>query len=398
MTKATPTHIPRLPRDIWALGGVSLFMDMSSELIHSLLPLFLVTTLGASVLALGLLEGVAEAAAALVKLFSGRLSDLLRRRKPLVMFGYALAALSKPLFPLATSVSWVVAARLMDRLGKGIRGAPRDALIADIAAPAQRGAAFGLRQSLDSLGAVLGPALAIGLMLALANDVRRVMWLAVVPAVIAVLLVMAVREPEAAPRHPAAATPLLSLADARALPSAFWWVVGLAALFNLARFSEAFLILRATDLGLMAALAPAVMIVMSATYTLAAYPAGVLSDRIGSRGLLVSGLLALVIADLTLAYGHGPLAAMFGAAIWGVHMGLTQGLLSRLVADHSPAALRGTAFGVMSLVTAVALLIASAVAGALWTLLGATATFVAGAGLAMLAILAVPRATSRSPA
>jgi MFS family permease len=374
-----------LPAGVWAMGFASLFMDISSELIHSLLPVFMVGVLGASVLTVGIVEGVAEATASVVKVFSGALSDYLGRRKSLMVLGYALAAFTKPVFALAGSVGWVFAARFVDRLGKGIRGAPRDALIAEISAPAMRGAAYGLRQSLDAAGALLGPALAIVLMLALANNVRAVMWIAIAPAFIClVLLTRYVREPERtcgghAPKSP------LTFRHARRLPRRYWMIVLLGAVFTLARFSEAFLVLRARDVGVAVGYVPVVMVVMNAFYSAGAYPAGAASDKIGHRTLLSIGLMLLIAADLVLAAAGSPLLALTGAGLWGLHMALTQGLLAKLVSQSSPVELLGTAFGIFNLVSGGALLLASVIAGALWTAIGPAATFLAGAAFTTVA-------------
>jgi MFS family permease len=385
----------RIPGTVWALGLVSLFMDLSSELVHALLPLYMTAVLGASMVAVGVVEGIAEATASALKAFSGAISDRMRRRKPLVVLGYALAALSKPLFPLAGTVALVAGARFMDRVGKGIRGAPRDALIADVTLPEQRGAAYGLRQALDTVGAVLGPLAAIGLMIVLANDIRAVLWVAVVPAVIAVLvLVVWVREPERKQASAAAAAPMAWRSFTR-LQRHYWLVVALGALLTLARFSEAFLILRAQDLGIALALAPAVMVVMNLAYTAVSFPAGVAADRGGQRALLFWGLVALIAADAVLGAGAGIVAVFAGAALWGVHMGLTQGLLSKLVADAAPADLRGTAFGVFHLVSGAALLAASVLAGWLWSAFGASSTFYAGAAFTALALIGLLSATRR---
>jgi MFS family permease len=378
------TSSGRLPATIWVLGLGSLLMDTSSELVHSLLPVFLSTVLGASMTTIGLIEGVAEATAAITKVFSGAISDYFRKRKALVVFGYALAAFTKPVFPLATTVGWVFAARFVDRIGKGIRGAPRDALVADVTPPALRGAAFGLRQALDTVGAFLGPLLAVLFMLWLANDIKAVLWVAVAPAFLCVLLLAAgVREPEPATASGAARRP--GFADAKRLPGRYWAVVALAAVFTLARFSEAFLILRAQSVGLGLAYVPLIMIAMNAVYAGLAYPAGAAADRFSARALLGAGLGALIAADIVLAAAASPAAAFGGAALWGLHMALTQGLLSKLVADTAPADLRGTAFGVFNLASGVALLFASVIAGALWSALGPAATFIAGAGFAALA-------------
>ena len=381
---APPPVWRRLPAGVWALGAVSLFMDTSSELIHGLLPVFMVGVLGASLTSVGAIEGIAEATASLTRVFSGALSDALRRRKLPTLAGYALAAASKPLFALAPSLAWVLVARVVDRLGKGIRGAPRDALVADITPAALRGAAYGLRQSLDTVGAIAGPLAAIALMAAFAGDIRAVLWVALGPAMLAVVvLAVGVREP--ARKAGVIETRPPRLADARALGAAFWALTGLAVLLGLARFSEAFLVLRASALGLSAEWVPMVLVVMNVVYAAAAYPAGVLSDRRGRRAPLVAGLGLLVAADLVLAAAPGLAAAMVGVALWGLHLGLTQGLLSALVADAVPARLRGTAFGVFHTAAGLAALAASLLAGALWDSFGAAAPFLAGALFALAA-------------
>jgi MFS family permease len=383
----------KLPATVWALGAVSLLMDLSSELVHSLLPIFMTAVLGASMLAVGIVEGIAEATASIVKLFSGALSDRLGRRKPLVVLGYALAALSKPLFPLAGSVALVAAARFMDRIGKGIRGAPRDALIADVTPSAQRGAAFGLRQALDTVGAILGPLAAIGLMLLLADDVRTVLWFAVIPAVLSVgVLLIFVKEDKGT----FVKTDSVLFLSINNLSRRYWVIVALGAVLTLARFSEAFLILRGQELGLMLAMLPVALIVMNIAYTAIAYPAGVALDRGHGTALLVWGLLALIAADLLIATPS--LTAFFlGVVLWGAHMGLTQGLLAAMVAGAAPAQLRGTAFGVFHLVCGLMLLAASVLAGWLWGAFGSATTFYAGAAftaVALAGLLAVSRRTS----
>ncbi len=380
-----PATSRRLPASIWALGLVSLLMDVSSELIHSLLPVFMVTVLGASMLTVGLIEGAAESTALIVKVFAGALSDWWGRRKPLAIMGYGLGALSKPLFALATTMGMVVAARLIDRVGKGIRGAPRDALVADIAPPDMRGAAFGLRQSLDTVGAFLGPVLAMLLMLLWANDFRAVFWVAVVPAALCVaLLVWGVKEPERPAGTPR--TNPIRRDNLRRLSPAYWSVVALGAIFTLARFSEAFLVLRLQQGGLPLALTPLVLVAMNLVFALGAYPLGRLSDRMRHSTLLAWGLVALIAADALLAWSDRGAIAWLGVALWGLHMAATQGLLATMVADTPPADLRGTAYGMFNLVCGVSLLAASALAGLLWDRLGAAATFGAGMALATLAL------------
>ena len=388
MTAAPPAATPRLPAGIWVLGFVSLLMDISSEMIHALLPLFMVGTLGMGVALVGLLEGLAEATALILKVCSGVISDWFGRRKPLAVLGYGLGAATKPLFALASGPGLIFTARLLDRVGKGIRGAPRDALVADIAPPEQRGAAFGLRQSLDTVGAFVGPLLAVALMLLWANDFRAVFAVAVVPALLAVLLLMVgVREP-ARPAGAARSNPI-SRANLKRLPRAYWWVVGVGAVFTLARFSEAFLVLRAEQLGMALALVPLVMVAMNVVYSLTAYPFGKLSDRVSHHGLLLAGLSVLVLADVVLAVSTHWVGLLLGVALWGVHMGMTQGLLAAMVAAQAPADLRGTAFGFFNLVSGVALLAASVLAGLLWQYLAPAWTFGAGAAFSVLAMAAL---------
>jgi len=376
---------PPLPRAIWVLGFVSLLMDISSELVHSLLPLFLVGTLGVSVLVVGLIEGVAESTALIVKVFSGALSDYFRRRKLLALIGYALGALTKPAFAIAQGAGLVVAARFVDRIGKGIRGAPRDALVADLVGPEQRGAAYGLRQSLDTVGAFVGPLLATALMLLFVGDFRAVFWVAVVPAVLAVvLLLFGVQEPE--PSAGQVAVNPIRRESLRRLSAAYWAVVAVGGVFTLARFSEAFLVLRAEQLGVAASFVPLVMVAMNLVYAFSAYPFGKLADSMSHAALLAWGLVVLVAADLVLAFASNWPVMLLGVTLWGLHMGMTQGLLAAMVADTAPEDLRGTAFGFFNLVSGLAMLAASAIAGLLWDRLGAATTFMAGAAFAVAAL------------
>jgi MFS family permease len=384
-----------IPGGIWALGVVSLLMDLSSEMIHALLPLYLVTVLGSSMLTVGVIEGIAEATAAIVKIFSGALSDRLGQRKWLAAAGYGLAALTKPVFPLADSVGWLFAARFVDRIGKGIRGAPRDALVADLSPAGLRGASFGLRQSLDTVGAFLGPLAVIALMSLTGDNFTFVFWIAVLPAFLSfAVIVLGVREPARPHDREVVRTPLSPAALGR-LGIACWLVIGVATLFTLARFSEAFLLLRAQSVGLAIALVPAVMVVMNIVYALSAWPAGALSDVLGRFGVLAAGFALLILADLALALATGIFTVAAGVALWGLHMGLTQGVLATLIADTAPADLRGTAFGLFNLVTGIAMLVASLVAGALWDALGPSATFLAGAAFAALAMIVLPAARLR---
>ncbi len=376
-----------MPAGVWALGFVSLFMDISSEMIHGLLPVFLVSVLGASAEMVGLIEGVGEATASISKLFSGWISDRIGKRKALTILGYGLGACSKPLFAVAPSATVVLAARFSDRVGKGIRGAPRDAMLGDMAPEGRRGAAYGLRQSLDTVGAFAGPLLAIGLMAALHDNFRLIFWLAAIPGLVSVLvLILGVHE---APHQGAGGKSKLRLRDLKTVGTGYWLVVGVGAVLTLARFSEAFLILRAQNAGLAIALAPVVLVTMNVVYALSAYPLGALSDRMSRTRMLAIGFATLIAADLVLAATANLWIVMGGVALWGLHLGLTQGLLSTLVADAAPQALRATAFGVFNFAGGVALLAASLMAGWLWEQIGPSATFLCGAGITALGLAAL---------
>ena len=373
---------PALPATVWALGLTSMLMDVSSEMIHALLPVYLTAVLGLSVASVGWIEGIAEATALAVKIFSGALSDWLGKRKALALAGYAMAALTKPIFPLASGAGEVIAARFIDRIGKGIRGAPRDALVADVTPEALRGAAYGLRQSLDTLGAVLGPLIAIALMVWTLNDFRFVFWIAVIPAALAVaVLAFGVVEPDG---KPTTRTNPLTRAAMRQMSPMFWLVVAIGGLLAFARVSEAFLVLRATGSGLPAAYAPAVLVAMSLIYALGAYPAGKLVDRLSRKSLLGAAILSLALAEAVLAINGSLVVVFAGIALWGVHMALSQGLLAALVAETAPESLRATGFGLFNLASAVAVLTGNVIFGALWTNWGAGAAYGAAAGCALL--------------
>lgn len=385
-TESRHASLKHIPAGVWVLGFVSMFMDISSEMIHSLLPMFIVTTLGASAFMVGIIEGLAESTALIVKIFSGVISDYLGKRKGLAVLGYALGALTKPLFAIAPTAGIVLTARLVDRIGKGVRGAPRDALVADLTPPEIRGAAFGLRQSLDTVGAFLGPLLAVGLMLLWANDFRAVFWVAMVPAAASVaLLVLGLREP--ASMHSSKRTNPISRENLLRLETPYWWVVSVGAMFTLARFSEAFLVLRAQQSGVPIALVPLVMVAMNLVYSASAYPFGKLSDHINHHKLLVFGLAVLIAADLVLAANNHWLFVLSGVVLWGLHMGITQGLLATMVAQTAPPDLRGTAFGFFNLMSGIAMLFASVIAGFLWEQHGAAATFYASAAFSLIALL-----------
>ena len=376
---------PKLPPGVVALGFVSLLMDLSSEMIHALLPLVVVGSMGGSALALGLLEGVAEATAAFTKLFSGAVSDRIGRRRPLLLLGYGVAALTKPGFAFATTVAQLTVARVIDRLGKGIRGAPRDALIADLTPKEIRGAAYGLRQSMDAVGAFLGPGVALVLM-AVFNDAQTVFLLAGIPAALAVLaIVIWVKDPE----RPAGTSTQrgwpLKRSELERLPRAFWGVAALAFVLTLARFSEAFLVLSSLRAGWTPAQAPWVLVIMSLAYTLSAWPLGHLSDRVAAPKMLALALLLLLGADLLLAFADSSPLLIAGLVLWGVHMGASQGLLATLVANAAPEEIRGTAFGLFQVATATGILVASPIAGVAWDQLGPPATYLIGAGFTVLA-------------
>ncbi len=398
----TPSSTPSaswrdVPATVWTLGFVSLLMDVSSELVHSLLPVFLVTVVGASMVDVGLIEGIAEATAAITKVFSGALSDRIGKRKLLVGIGYGLSAITKPIFPLAATAWEVLAARFIDRIGKGIRDAPRDALIADITPSAVRGAGYGIRQALDTVGAFAGPLSAVALMALYADNFRAVFWWALLPAALAVLLIVAgVREPDGTKASAQRGWPIRRQ-ELERMPKAFWLVMAIGVVFALARFSQAFLVLKAQAEGLALALIPLVFVWMNIVYAVTATPAGVLSDKIGRVNVLLCGLGALVVADLALAFVPGLGGAIIGVGLWGLYLGFSQGLLSALVADTAPEDLRGTAFGLFNLVTGVALLIASVLAGWLWSHFGPTATFSAGAVFSATAILIVAFGVKTEP-
>lgn len=379
----------KIPKTVWALGFVSLFMDFSSELVHSLLPIFLVGSLGVSMVGVGIIEGIAEATAHIVKIFSGAISDYIGKRKVLLLLGYGLASLTKPLFPLAQNIEIVFFARFTDRIGKGIRGAPRDALVADVAPKEIRGACFGLRQSMDTMGAILGPTAAILLMLVFSNDVRLVLWFAVLPAIVTMLIIVfKVKEPEKKEKEYNFKMPI-NISVIKNFSKQFWFIVILGAMFMLARFSEAFLVLKASEVGFEAAWVPLVMIVMALTYTVFVYPIGKLSDRIKREYMLIVGLIILIFADIILANAKSNIAVLIGTAIWGIHMGFTQGVLATLIADYSPKEYNGTAFGIFNFVSGISMLIASIIAGVVWQEFGSYMTFYAGGIFALISLVMV---------
>jgi MFS family permease len=381
---------PPLPRNVWILGFVSLLMDLSSEIYHALLPAFITIVLGLPATALGAIDGIAEATANFAKLLSGRFSDRSLKRKPWIVAGYGLAALSKPLFPLAANAPALMVARFADRIGKGIRGSPRDAMVADEAAPEIRGRAFGLRQALDTVGALLAPLVAIGLMLLLADNIRAVYWIAIVPAAASFLLAwLALREPE---QHRAPLKKSPFFAGFRHLDRATRRLLAVGFLFGLARFSEGFLILKGIDVGLSEAWSPVTLALFNLAYVALAYPAGALSDRMSPRSILMAGMAVLIAGNLVLAKSDSLAGLVLGVGLWGAHMALTQGIFARMIADSAPEKLRATSFGAFWFVTGIAGLLASLGAGLMWDREGPSATFftsaaVAAVALAMLSLL-----------
>jgi len=375
---------PQLPRNVWVLGFVSLFMDLSSEIYHALLPAFITMVLGLPATALGAIDGVAEATANLAKLFSGRLSDRSLKRKPWIMGGYGLAALSKPLFPLASDAPLVMLARFADRIGKGIRGSPRDAMIADETPPEIRGRAFGLRQALDTAGALLAPLLAIGLMALLASDIRKVFWIAIIPAAISFLLAWLVLREANEHLAPIKRSPFF--AGFRELDKETKRLLQVGFLFTLARFSEGFLILKGIDIGLSEAMSPLTLAIFNLAYVALAYPAGALSDRMQPRSILIAGMIVLIAGDMVLARTSNFAGLVVGTALWGAHMALTQGIFSRMIADSAPEELRATSFGAFYFVTGIGTLLASLGAGWLWDGQGPESTFLTSAGVAAAAV------------
>jgi MFS family permease len=374
-----------IPKTIWILGFVSLLMDISAEMVNSLLPLYMVTSLGVSVVFVGVIEGIGQSTALIVKVFSGAVSDHLKKRKPLVVVGYMLSAFSKPFFPLATGLEALVTGKILDRLGKGIREAPRDALITEIVPAQARGEAFGLQKALDTVGAVLGPLVATALLFFWFSDIGTIFWIAVLPGLLAVLLLIwGVREPKQA--NATQVRKPFVFSKFKVLSAGYWWITALGAAVTLARFSEAFLLLRAQQTGIALAFVPLVMVIMSLFYALSAYPSGKLADRMDHTKLLGLGLVILLVADLLLAVNQNRLTLFAGVALWGVHMGMTQGLLSTMIAAAAPDKLLGTAFGVFNLVSGVAMLLASVLAGVLWESLGASSTFFTGATLCLIAL------------
>jgi MFS family permease len=363
------------------LGLVSLLMGASSYMIISILPVFLVTVLGATVTSVGWIEGIAEATNSVAKIFSGTLSDRLGRRKSLVVLGYALAAFVKPVFAVAGDVATILFARFADRLGKGLRDAPRDALIADELPVRTRGAGYGLRIALFTIGCVCGPLLASLILFASGDDFRLVFWIAVIPALLSVaVLVFGVAEVR---QDNGDLT--FALRDLRRMPALLWGTIAVATMLALARFSQAFLLLKAKQVGVDAAMVPLFMTLMGLVYGIAAFPCGALADRIDRRVQIRVGIGVLFGCYLVLATATDPWQAALGAALWGLQMGIIEGLMAAAISDAAPANLRGTAFGLYYFCTGLASLAASVAAGILWAQGGPALTFTIGAAVAVLA-------------
>lgn len=376
---------PRVPALVWVLGRVSLLTDISSEMILAVLPVYLGTVMGVSMATIGLIEGIAEATAAVMRVFAGAIGDRLGRYKAIVVFGYGLSALSKIVFPFAGSPAPIFAARIIDRVGKGLRTSPRDAMIARATHPSILGRAFGIRQSLDTLGAVFGPLLAIVILGVTHNDFQLLFWIAVAPGVLAVIvLTRAAEEPNGG------ATPLqripLTRADLARLGFAFWWIAAGAAFLTFGRGAKAFLVLRTEDVGVPLWLVPIAFVIMNTVYAATAYPVGGLSDRIDRRRLLAAGIVVLILSDVVLAMASGPWVGLLGVVLWGLHFGMTQGVLATLVVDSAPEPLRGTAFGAFSLLSGFALVASGALGGMVWDAWGPSTLFWLATGAATLSL------------
>ncbi len=383
----------KLPRNVWFLGFVSLLTDVNSKMVQSVLPLFLVSVLGTNLVTIGVIEGIAESTASVLKIFSGALSDYWGKRKELAVAGYGLSAVFTPLFALATTPARVLFARFADRVGKGIRVAPRNALIADVTPSSQRGAAYGLRQSLDTIGAFSGPFIATALLFYSNQNFRLVFLSAAIPGLMTItILIFGVKE---APKTSHERRNPLQWNALKSLGKSYWMLVTVALLFNLGNFSDAFLLLRAQQIGIATNLIPLSFVIMNITYGLSAYPIGVLSDKIGRKGLLISGFTLFSLVYFGFAFAQTPWQIWVLFALCGLYLGKTQGLLLANVADKVPEDLRGTAFGLINLVTGVALLPASLLAGILWQHMGSQATFIVSSGFAFAAIVALSTSTQR---
>ncbi len=376
-------RLKNIHRNVWILGLVSLFTDFGTKAIQSILPLFLVSVLGANVSIIGLIEGIAESTASILKLFSGALSDYWGRRKELAILGYGLSTAIIPLFALANSPLWVLVARFGDRLGKGIRVAPRNALVADVTPIEQRGAAYGLRQTLDTIGAFSGPLVATIILLISGQNFRLVFWVALVSGIISVcLLVKGIRE---TPSSKEKRSKLIQWDTFQQLGRNYWVLVLAATLFNLGHFSDAFLLLKAQHIGIANAWIPLSMIVMNFSYMLSAYPLGLLSDRMGRKQLLVVAFWLFSLVYLGFAWVQQPQQIWGLFALYGVYLGMSQGILLALVADVTPSELRGTGFGVINLVIGIILLPANLLAGFVWETANPQIPFLLGSFLAILA-------------
>lgn len=386
----------RIPSTIWMLGLTSLFMDVSTEIVHSVMPIYLVTVLGASPMLVGAIDGVAEATASIMKVFSGALSDWVGRRKPLAIAGYGMAAITRPILPFASTVTEIFALRILDRIGKGVRVAPRDALVADHVRPEILGAAYGLRQGLDTIGALVGPIIAAIVLASSNNDFQWVFWVSCIPAALCVLIIsLGVSEAARPADRPRPAFPLRP-SQVRRLRGVFWGSMAIIMLLLIPRFSEGFLLLKAQQSGISVTWVPLLLAAVNLVAAPVSFPAGRLSDRIGRRHLVMSGFAVLVAAQLVLTVTDGPIGVLVGALFWGLHLGMTQGVLAAMIVDHAPADLRGTAFGVFHVASGLAVLVGSFGAGWIWDQLGSTTMFATAAaigvaGLAALVISSVGR-------
>ncbi len=395
MSSDRPAIKIRIPRTVWVLGFVSLLMDISSEMIHALLPLFMAGTLGASAIWIGLVEGIGEGTALIAKVFSGVVADRFGHKKRLVFAGYFLGVISKPVFALAGSMPVVLAARFFDRIGKGLRGAPRDAIVADVTDESIRGAAYGLRQSLDAAGAFVGPLLATLLLLLWTEDLRSIFWIALIPGAACLALILFGVEDNVTPT---VNTKRIAWKDLKSVMTpAFVQLVILGTLFSLARFSNAFIVLRAAAIGIEHAWIPMAVVLMNITFSLSSYPFGKLADKLNPMKLLALGMVLLALANLLFAYAENYRILAAGIVLFGMHLGATQGIFSTIISEIAPSEVRATAFGIFNFFSGLALLASGLVAGSLWEYMGAQYCFGGGVVFALITLSLIPRFKQLQP-
>ena len=372
---------PKLPASVWLLGWVSFFTDLASEAIYPLLPLFLTRVLGAGAMSLGVIEGVAEAANSALKIVSGRLSDRWNVRKPIVLGGYALSSFVRPLMALATSWVHVLALRFTDRLGKGIRGAPRDALLAHVAEPAQRGRVYGVQRAMDHAGAVAGPLAASAFLFYRPEDYRTLFALTIIPGLIVIALLTRLEEQRGS--ADGAAAPDVS--RWRDLPPRLWALLGIFTVFTLGNASDAFLLLRLSEIGIAAVWIPILWSALHVVKSVSSALGGARSDKVGRRRMIIGGWVLYAAVYFAFAFVESTPAIVAVFLAYGLYFGMTEGAERALIADLSPAGLRGTAFGLYNAALGVGALFASILFGLVWTRASPGAAFMMGGGLAISA-------------